>query len=170
MKQIVIGFSKASTPRPIFSWLIMWALKTPYSHVYLKYQDDYLDRTVYYQASHTLVNYMTPPTFLGQEIVIEEFVFNVSDDNFKAIRQFAFDQAGKPYGTMQIVGLAWVLICAKLGFKVRNPFRGAGTTWICDQLIMGILDECDNIDLPEDVNDMDPLDAYNLVVTLPKDL
>lgn len=170
MKQITIGFSKANGRTPIFSWLIMWALKTPYSHVYLKYQDDYLERTVYYQASHTLVNYMGEATFLGQEAVVQECVFNVSDDNFKAIRQFAMDNAGKPYGIMSIFGLAWVLICAKLGFKVHNPFKDAGATWICDQLIMGILDECDNVDLPEDVNDMDPLDAYNLVITLPKDL
>jgi hypothetical protein len=170
MKQITIGFSKANTKFPIFSWLIMWALKTPYSHVYLKYTEDSLNREIYYQASHTLVNYMGHTTFLDQETVVQEFVFDVSDDNFIAIQQVAIDNAGKPYGISEIFGLAWVLICAKLGVKVNNPFKDAGTTWICDQLIMGILNECDNVQLPEDLNDMDPLDAYNLVVTLPKNL
>ena len=118
MKQFTIGFSKACTKFPIFSWLILWALKTPYSHVYLKYQDDYLNRTVYYQASHTLVNYMGESTFLSQETVIQEFTFNVSDANFLAMKQFAVDNAGKPYGILEIVGLAYVLLCAKVGIKV----------------------------------------------------
>lgn len=170
MKQITIGFSKANTSFPIFSWLILWALKTPYSHVYLKYSDDYTKRVVYYQASHTLVNYMGEATFLSQETVIQEYVFNVSDDNFLAIQRFAIDNAGKPYGVMEIFGLAYVLICAKLGLKVNNPFKEAGTTWICDQLIAGILNSCDNVNLPEPLDNMNPLDAHNLVATLPANL
>jgi len=170
MKQITIGFSKANTSFPIFSWLILWALKIPYSHVYLKYTDDYTERVVYYQASHDLVNYMGQSTFLGQETVIQEFVFNVSDTNMKTIRQFAIDQAGKPYGVMEIIGLAYVLICAKLGIKANNPFKDAGTTWICDQLVAGILSACDGVKLPTDVNNMTPLDVNNLVNTLPPNL
>jgi hypothetical protein len=170
MKQITIGFSKARTSFPVFSWLIMWALKIPYSHVYLKYYDDYLDRTVYYQASHTLVNYMGESTFLSQETVIQEYVFNVSEVNFRAIKQFAIDNAGKPYGTLEILGLACVILCAKVGLKVNNPFKDAGTTWICDQLVAGILNECDGVNLPVDLNNMTPLDANNLVKTLPANL
>ena len=170
MKQITIGFSKACTTLPVFSWLIMWALKTPYSHVYVKYQDDFTGRIVYYQASHTVVNYMGEATFLGQETVIQEFVFNVSDINFLAIQQFAIDQAGKPYGVMEIFGLAWVLLCAKFGIKVNNPFSYAGSSWICDQLVAGILSSCDGVKLPENINNMDPLDVYNLVSSLPKNL
>jgi hypothetical protein len=170
MKQITIGFSKACTTLPIFSWLIMWALKTPYSHVYLKYTDDYTSRVVYYQASHTLVNYMGQSTFLGQETPIQEFTFNISDANFKSIQQFAIDNAGKPYGVLEIFGLACVLICAKVGLKVDNPFKDAGTTWICDQLVAGILNECDGVNLPVSLDDMTPLDAFNLVKTLPTNL
>jgi hypothetical protein len=170
MKQITIGFSKANTSFPIFSWLILWALKTPYSHVYLKYHDDYTSRVVYYQASHTLVNYMGQATFLSQETVIQEFVFNVSDANFLAIQQFAIDNAGKPYGVLEIIGLAMVIACAKVGIKVNNPFKDAGSTWICDQLVAGILNSCDGVNLPVGLNNMTPLDAFNLVKTLPTNL
>src|SRR5579863_6594779 len=48
MKQITIGFSRSSTSFPIFSWLIMLVQKTPYSHVYLKYQDDFLGQPMYF--------------------------------------------------------------------------------------------------------------------------
>lgn len=80
------------------------------------------------------------------------------------------DNAGKPYGVKEILGLACVLVYAKLGFKVNNPFKEAGTTWICNQLVAGILDSCDGIDLPTDINDMTPIDTYNLVQSLPKKL
>ena len=73
MKQITIGFSRASSSFPIFSWAIMAAQRTNYSHVYLKYIDPTLNIITYFQASHTLVNYMSEATFLAQETVVKEF-------------------------------------------------------------------------------------------------
>lgn len=170
MKQITIGFSKASTKFPIFSWLIMLTQKTPYSHVYLKYTNDYADRVVYYQASHTLVNYMNEPTFLGQEKVVEEYTFNISNDSFKAVLQFAIDNAGKPYGTLSIIGLAMVQIAMLFGIRMHNPLKKAGETWICDQLIAQLLASCENVKLPMPLDDMTPADMNAFVKTLPKDL
>src|SRR5271156_4539134 len=105
MKQITIGFSRACTSFPIFSWLIMAVQRTSYSHVYLKYQDEYLNQTMYYQASHTLVNCMSESVFLAQETPIYEFTFNVSDASFLKCMQFAANQSGKPYGVLEICGL-----------------------------------------------------------------
>jgi hypothetical protein len=170
MKQITIGFSRACTKFPIFSWLIMLVQKTPYSHVYLKYQDSYIGQPMYYQASHTLVNYMSEPVFLAQETVVKEFTFNVSDAAFKAGLLFAANQAGKPYGVMEICGLALVEIAALFGIKMQNPFKDAGTTWICDQLQAALLQQCENVKLPMELNDMTPKDMYALVASLPVDL
>lgn len=170
MKQITIGFSRASTKFPIFSWLIMLTQKTPYSHVYLKYTNDYADRVIYYQASHTLVNYMNESTFLGQEKVVEEYTFNVSNDAFKAVLQFAIDNAGKPYGTLSIIGLAVVQVAMLFGIKMHNPLKEAGGTWICDQLIAQLLVSSANVKLLMPLDDMTPADTYALVKTLPKNL
>jgi hypothetical protein len=170
MKQITIGFSRACTTFPIFSWVIMAVQRTPYSHVYLKYQDEYLSQTMYYQASHTLVNSMSESVFLSQETPVYEFIFNISDEMFLKTMQFAANQAGKPYGILEICGLALVELASGIGISIQNPFKDAGETWICDQLQAAILSQCENITLPMPLNDMTPKDMYNLVSTLPTNL
>lgn len=170
MKQITIGFSRATTTFPIFSWLIMAVQKTPYSHVYLKYEDIDVNRVVYFQASHSMVNYMGESTFLSQEKVIQEFTFNVSDTSFLAVRQFAIDNAGKPYGILEICGLAIVEVALLFGIKTHNPFKEAGQTWICDQLQAALLSTCENVNLSMSLNDMTPKDMYALVSNLPTNL
>jgi hypothetical protein len=170
MKQITIGFSRASTTFPIFSWLIMAVQKTNYSHVYLKYQDEFLGQTMYYQASHTLVNSMSAAVFLAQETVVQEFTFNVSDASFKQCLQFAANQAGKPYGTKEIIGLAYCELALIVDQKVNNPFKEAGETWICDQLIAALLETCENVVLPMPLDNMIPKDMFALVSTLPATL
>lgn len=170
MKQITIGFSRASTAFPIFSWLIMAVQKTPYSHAYLKYTDEYLGQTMYYQASHSLVNYMSAATFLAQETVVQEFDFQVSDESFLAIMKFGADQAGKPYGTLEILGLALVEIAMLFGIKMNNPVRDEGTTFICDQLVAALLENCEGVVLPDKIDNMMPKDVFNMVKNLPKNL
>jgi hypothetical protein len=170
MKQITIGFSRACTTFPIFSWAIMLVQRTNYSHVYLKYQDEYLGQPMHYGASHTLVNYMSAPVFLSQETVVKEFTFNVSDATFLSTLQFAANQAGKPYGLLEICGLALVELASFVGIKISNPFKEAGATWICDQLVAAMLNTCENVTLPMPLDNMTPKDVYNLVSSLPQNL
>jgi lysylphosphatidylglycerol synthetase-like protein (DUF2156 family) len=170
MKQITIGFSRASTTFPIFSWLIMAVQKTNYSHVYLKYDDELSRQIMYYQASHTLVNSMSASVFLAQETVVKEFTFNVSDKSFTACLQFAANQSGKPYGVEEIFGLALCTLALSINIKIDNPLKDAGTTWICDQLIAALLNTCENVTLPMPLNDMLPKDVYALVSSLPPTL
>lgn len=50
MEQITIGFSKSKKFLPIGSWLIRAYMGTPYSHVYLKFYSQSLNRTLIYEA------------------------------------------------------------------------------------------------------------------------
>jgi len=125
---------------------------------------------MYYQASHTLVNSMSEEVFLAQETVIKEFTFGVSDAAFKAWRIFGDQNAGKPYGVKEIFGLAVVELAAMVGIKMHNPFKEAGATWICDQLIAAGLQQCNNVELPMPLDDMRPQDVYDLVASLPSNL
>lgn len=167
MQQITIGFSRASTAFPIFSWLIMLTQKTSYSHVYLKYTDEDIQRVVYFQASHTAVNYMGEDLFLSQEKVVQEFNFQVSDASFVSVQQFALANVGKPYGILSICGLALVQLTSLFGIKMHNPFKDAGETWICDQIIAALLENYENVKLPMPLNDMTPKDMFPLVSSLP---
>lgn len=170
MKQITIGFSRANTTLPIFSWAIMAVQKTNYSHVYLKYQDEFLGQPMIYQASHTLVNSMSEAVFLAQETVVQEFTFNVSDASFKACMLYAANQAGKPYGVKEICGLALCEIALAVNIKMDNPIKDAGTTWICDQLIASLLQTCEDVTLPMPLNDMLPKNVFAMVSALPETL
>lgn len=125
---------------------------------------------MYYQASHTLVNSMSEATFLSQETVVKEFTFNVPDSAFAAWIAFAHQNSGKPYGVKEILGLAVVELAMAFGIKVNNPFKDAGATWICNQLITSGLETCDNVQPPMPLNDMDPKDTFQLVSSLPADL
>jgi hypothetical protein len=170
MRQITIGFSRACTTFPIFSWAIMAVQRTPYSHVYLKFHDNYLDQTMYYQASHTLVNSMSAPVFLAQETPVQEFTFNVSDASFKACMLFCANQAGKPYGVMEIAGLALCEAAMIFNIRMNNPFKDAGETWVCDQIVASLLNTCENVVLPMPLNNMTPKDDFALVSALPTTL
>jgi hypothetical protein len=170
MKQITIGFSKSNSWDAVFSWLILLTQKTPYSHVYLKYTDEVTNNIMYWQASHTLVNSMDSEVFLGQETVIQEFTFQVSDAAFVAWMDFCEEQDGKPYGVLEIFGLAAVQLASLVGIKITNPIREAGETWICDQVIAAGLAACENITLPTPLDNMRPQDVYALVQTLPPTL
>lgn len=170
MAQITIGFSKASTFFPIYSWLIMAAERTPFSHVYIKYTDSELQRDVIFQASHTLVNYMGSTVFDTEETVVQEFAFTISDQTMTKIRQFAIDNAGKPYGFWSVIGLAYVQILAFVGLKVVNPLRDEGSTFVCSELVATILKDCTNVEITEDLDTVTPKDIYAIVSKLPIDL
>ena len=167
MKQITIGFSKACTTFPIFSWLILFTQRTPYSHVYLKYQDTNTGRTMIAQASHTEVNTMGETVFLTQETVVQEFTFQVSDASFLAIQQWVADNLGKPYGVLEICGLAVVQLALVFSVKINNPVKDEGVTFVCDQLVAALLSTCEKVVLPEPINNMTPKDVYDMVSTLP---
>lgn len=107
---------------------------------------------------------------MAQETVVQEFTFNVSDASFLACMKFAANQAGKPYGIMEICGLALCEIALVLNKKINNPFKDSGQTWICDQLIAALLETCENVSLPMPLDDMTPKDVFALVSGLPATL
>ena len=169
MKTLTIGFSKSSKKFGIFSWLIMWAQGTPYSHTYLKYSAAWSDRQIYFQASHSSVNFMSEERFLAEETVIKEFEFLVCDSKFNQMQDFALDTSAEPYGIATIFGLGYVIVAKKLGFKVHNPIRSASDTPVCSQLIAELLK---NLDVPllMIIDDITPKDLMPIVQNLPSDL
>jgi len=142
---------------------------TKYSHVYLKYKADWADRDVYFQASHTSVNFMNSVHFLGEEIVIQEFEFQVSDEKFSRMQNFCLDNSAKPYGILCIFGFAYKIVLNRLGFKVHNPIRNAAQTPVCSQLIAELLVDLD-VPLSMDIEDITPLDLFPIIKALPTDL
>jgi hypothetical protein len=168
MEQISVIFSKSSSLYGVFSWLIMWAEGTPYSHVSIRMTDDETGQIVYYQASHTFVNVMEEVEWLTQETIVDRFDFQVNQAVKDSLKAFAIANLGKPYGLLSILGLSYVQIMSWFRVKVNNPFRDEGQTFVCSQFAAALLEQCSDVSIPENINNITPKDMHILISSLPK--
>jgi hypothetical protein len=160
MNSIIIGFSKPKKFK-LFAWAIMKGYNIPYDHVYIKFHSDSYERDLIYQASGLAVNFMSVDIFNSINDVVQEFTFPITDDNKKAMVQFCIDNVGKPYGFKDILGLAWARVLELCGKKVNNPVNDGQNSWVCCELGAYVLETFVGKDIPEQLNDITPLDLYN---------
>src|ERR1051325_226822 len=163
MKSISVGFSRPNRWKP-FAWLIMKAYNIPYDHVYIRVHSDKHDRDLIYQASGIAVNFMGPAIFDSNNVIVKEFKIDIADDKYQALMQFAIDNAGKPYGIKEVVGLAWVRVMQLCGKTVKNPFKDGGATYVCCELVGHILEQFAGVDIPGSMYDWNPKDVYDFLV------
>lgn len=168
MKSISIVFSRSSSAFAPFSWLIMKSENTDYSHVAFKIVDEDTGITMYYQASHTMVNTMSEAIFLAQEKVISSFDFQIDDALIVNGKRFAQERLGLPYGVTSSFGLAYVQIAKWLNIKATNPFKEVGAQYVCSQFVAAFLEEVDGLSISMDLNDVTPRDLFPIVESLPK--
>lgn len=133
MTKISIGFSKGKGFAPI-SWLIKWVEKTPFSHSYITWQADNLDRKMIYEARGAGVRFVGQAMFESHNQVVNEFEFEISDDAKIKLLQWAIDSAGKGYGKWQFVGIGIVRFLKIFGIKIRNPFSNGDSQYVCTEL------------------------------------
>ena len=167
MEQIIIGFSTPKKWKP-FAKLIMWGYGIPYDHVYIKFHSTNLDRDIIYQASKTMVNFMSPVLFQEENSVFREFKVDMTPENRKAMLQWAMDNAGRAYGIKEALGMAIVRIASLLGKKIKNPFGDGGATYVCSELAAYVLKQFEAAVFTTDLDDMTPLDVYNYMESLNK--
>lgn len=168
MNKVTIGFSRPKKWKP-FAWLIMIAYGIDYDHVYVKIRSDKYGRDLIYQASSVMVNFMGTDVWGANNDVVAEFEIEMSDENYVKMMQFAIDNAGKPYGIKQIVGLAWVRVCQLAGRKVSNPFADDGATFVCSEIGACVLQDFDGVNLGESVDDATPPFVFDLMTALVAD-
>lgn len=171
MKTIQVIFSKSTAKFAPFSWAIMWAEKTSYSHVAVRMIDDETKLPVYYQSSHMFVNCMGETQWLGQEQTIKSFEFQVDDELHEKCKAFAINKLGVPYGIIGSIGLGWVLLNKMFGKTISNPFKEVGATYVCSQFVAALLENAKNSGLEQaDLDDMTPLALFPIVENLPTTL
>ena len=154
MKTIKVGFSRPKSWFVPFSWLIRLFLWTPYSHVYVKYHSDSLDRDIIYQASGLKVNFVGNTLFQTEELVVKEFSLNIPDDFYNKMLQESVDEAGVPYSMMQIFNTLGYLLFKTEFFK--NKIAG----YDCSRLVAQILEIDPQYNLPP-LSIVTPKDVYN---------
>lgn len=164
MQQISIIFSKRSDFN-LFSLLIIWGTKAPFSHVAVRMTDGDTGQVVYYQASGLAVNCVPEAQFLSDETIVYQKDITVSDAVYKAGKTFAINQLGKPYDIMAILGFALQILLGMIHIKISNPFKSDGSEYVCSQFAAAYIDACDNVEL--DIRNMDPPALFAVLPTLP---
>jgi len=161
-RTVYVGFS---THRPRdWKWLVSWAIRklqrAPYSHVYVRFPSESLQRDLIYEASGTTVHFAGAESFARSSRVIKEYEVRVSQESFVHALQWAIDNLGKPYGTRELLGAGWVCVGRMFGKKFRNPLGDGARSFVCSELAAAVLGELGftlggdlDTQIPRDVDD-----------------
>jgi hypothetical protein len=119
IKTITVGFSKSKKFLPIGSWLIRLYEGTPYSHVYLKFYSQSLDRFLIYEAVGVGVRLIGKKEWSLHAEEVVSFDIPVISGNYISLLQHCVDHAGTDYGFLQNIGIP----LARLLRLKSNPFQ-----------------------------------------------
>ena len=164
MKTITIGFSRPKKAN-ILSSTIMWFDNTDYSHVFMSFKSESLNRTLIYQANRYGVYFEGLKIFTDNNIVVKSYDIEISDESHTKLLQKCVDMSGLHYGFLQILGLGIERTLGLIGIKTKNPIQDKN--YICSELIATLMKECLNIDVPEDYNEVSPHDLDVLLEAHP---
>lgn len=162
MKKLFVGFSKPRSKLSFISYVIRWLQGTPFSHVYVRFESDFLERTFIYQASGSKVNFENIYSFSEHSVVVEEFDLSVAPAVYKKVLGFAIDTVGKPYSLKQLLGMAVVCIFKKLGRQIRNPYKDRKDAFICSEIGAYVLEESGQF-IDYDKDSIGPKEIWNIL-------
>lgn len=165
MKKIVVGFS---TPQKfkIHAWLIMKIDQAPFDHTYLKFHSESLNRDIIYQAVGKGVQFVGKTLFDTKSKSIEEFEIEVEDDDYTKMMCFCVDNAGIPYGFIQVIGAGIVKILSKFGKHIENPFNVGLTNEFCSEVVLRCLNKVDSKNFNLKAENITPKDLNVIIKSL----
>lgn len=158
MNEFIVGFSKPKKFN-IFAWLIMKVEKTSFNHVYINKYSSYLERDMVYEATIHGVGFKLKKLLLDRAVIIEEYKFNIDDDQNKILLQSIYDNLGKDYGYLQLLGNLFI----RLGSKV-NPFKDGDSKLICLEAVGDLLKCLNIVDDNIDFEDLGLPEIHNIVM------
>ena len=153
MYHVTIGFSKSKKFFPVGSWVIRLYQRTPYSHVYIKFYSESLERSIIYEAVGQGVRFIGNKAWGKFAEPVSEFKISVSKDQYVELMRFCVDTSGLPYSYTQNLGI----FLANL-FKLKtNPLNSKG--YNCSEVIANILSK-QGYEFKKDLNLITPKEIY----------
>lgn len=129
MEKIYIGFSRHNSSA--LSKIIRLVEGSEYSHVYIRRQSKYGEYV--YQASGLQVNFMNIDIFNKNNVTVEEYEFELSDDKREKLIAFFIKYAGASYSVKSLFKILAMIGCERIGYNLK--LQGDGTeTFICSEL------------------------------------
>lgn len=161
MKKISIGFSKPKNVFfPVFSYIIRAVYNTEYSHTYIRYHSDDLQRDIIYEAVGKGVRFIGLTNWLKHAEVVDEFSIEIPEEQYDNLMKYCIDEAGLDYGLVQCVGILVVELLSKVGVILnKNPFPGHSMDRICSEEVSNVLKSI-GIVIKKDRNLISPKDIY----------
>ena len=160
-RKLIVGFSKPQHRFfPIFSWVIRWVDKTEYSHVYLKFNSEFLKETLLYEAANGYVNFRSLELWNEKNKVVTEFEINMSDEQMQVLLKWCVRNSGKPYSVKQLVGIGWNYVRKAFNYPPKNIFKNEEDGIVCSEVLARILSVVYGIDTGIDFDLVDPRDIY----------
>lgn len=134
MRKIIVGFSRSTKDFAPFSKAIQWWDGVDYSHTYFQFESQKYDVQMIYQASSTMLNYMSKPVFLLHNEVIREIEIEVTEEQYFKLMKDCMESAGLEYGLLQVFG---IMIAESFSLQY-NPFSDEEkyhcSEWIAEKL------------------------------------
>ncbi len=156
MENVTIGFSKPKDRLfPIGSWLIRSFQRTSYSHVYLKFHSESLNRVLIYEAVSHGVRFVGSKVWETHAVEIKSYTVSIKKCNQITLLQYCIDNAGVDYGTKQNIG---IFLASVFNLK-ENPFKKGKN---CSEVIGEVL-RLEGYKIEKDANLLTPLDIDNIL-------
>lgn len=130
--KLIIG---ASRSEKIGSEALQWWMNTDYSHVYARWTLKTQGRDIVYHAAHGLVHYQSLENFTKHNIVVKEFVLDITDEQFRKFSIKCIDLAGEEYSKLELLQIFLSdLSNGKIHFKDQPGY-------ICSELMCELLED-----------------------------
>jgi hypothetical protein len=130
----IVGFSKPKKFN-IIAKLIMIVEGTPFNHVYIEKYSSYLERNMIYEATIHGVSFKKKELLLERAEIIEEYEYDLTEEDNKLLLQSIYDNVGKEYGFKQLLGNLFI----RLGLWVRNKFADDEKKLVCLEAVGNLL-------------------------------
>lgn len=153
---ITIGFSRPKGRLfPIGSWLIRLHQRTPYSHCYVRFYSESINRTLIYEAVGSGVRFISLKKWEEKAEEILFFNLKVKKCNSVTMMQEFVDEAGADYGQMQNIG---IFLANVFGWK-SNPWRKGKN---CSEIV-GKLLRSEGFEVSKSLDLLTPKDIENIL-------
>lgn len=132
MSRIIIGFSKPKKWK-IGAAAIMLVTKSPYSHVYIKFESSIpgIPVTVYH-AAHGMVHFLSEENFVKNNLQIAEYAMDTSIEERRQLLTHCMNLAGDPYGISELFKILITDALSNMGIQIKT-YNGSG--YICSELV-----------------------------------
>lgn len=132
--KVIIGCSR-NRDNKIGSELIQWWDNTDYSHIYVRWWLTTQEREVVYHAAHGMVHFLSLDNFQKNNVIVKEFVLELTDEQFKRFSAKCIDLAGQKYSHIELIQIVISDISnGKIKFEDQPGF-------ICSELVGSLLKE-----------------------------